>query len=236
MRAFYSGQALLGSFTFNTASLTMTRPGIPATSPSTTRPPVAPTDGSSRKSSVPIGAIVGGVLGGLLVLLLVIGGVLFYLFYLRRRRNQAASAGQRAPQGSAPHPVSNAGYEPVQQHVPPVVQSPPPQYYAPVPEKVNPLSQAQEMNSRSWYGEHPVSPQEQHQQHQQHFEGNTSPPANQTVSPESTLAGHNRPSYISVPSVDSPELHGQSASQVSPPIVNYNNDPIYEAPANQAPR
>jgi hypothetical protein len=96
------------------------------------------------------------------------------------------------------------------------------------------------VNTQSWYGGHPVphheqqQQQQQHQQHQQHSEGITSPPASETVSPEGTVSGFHRPSYISVPSVESPELHGQSSSQASPPLTNHNSGPIYEVPGSQA--
>ncbi|KAI9787051.1 MAG: hypothetical protein M1816_007722 [Peltula sp. TS41687] len=231
MRTSYAGQVGL-SYNFNFASLTLSDyHGSSRTGISSATPARATTSASGRKSSAPVAAIVGAVIGGLLVLSLAIGGVLFYLLCMKRRRNQPASLTQGASHGGPPHQVSGTGYEPVQQYAPPTVQSPPPQYYAPVPEKVNPSPQAQELHSQSWYGGPLVAPQGQHQQHPDSI---TSPLTNQAVSPESTLAGHNQPSYISVPSVDSPELQAQSASEMPPSFMNDNGGPIYEVPANQA--
>ncbi|KAI9883868.1 MAG: hypothetical protein M1823_004359 [Watsoniomyces obsoletus] len=99
---------------------------------------------TTRRSNV--GAIVGGVVGGLFALAIIVTAVLLFLFCSRRhrRRNQAAAAaaavaapaaGTQYPPGPGP-----AGYGPVSQDVqPPMQQQAPPQtYYAPVPGKDDP--------------------------------------------------------------------------------------------------
>ena len=121
--------ALLDTSTSGTTTRTRTS-DTPSTDTSTTssrRPftttPV-PCSGSDcdddDDSSTPIGAIVGGVVGGLAALGLLAGAIIFFLFKKRKNKKNAAAAGGAAPgtdphmsqYGNAPPPAgpNNGGY------------------------------------------------------------------------------------------------------------------------------
>ena len=79
-----------------------------------------------------VGAIVGGVLGGLGVLALIIVAVLFCLYRERRRKRQESQAAAEQNVAGTQHPPGPgpSGYGPVAQG--PMQQAPPqPQYYEP---------------------------------------------------------------------------------------------------------
>lgn len=239
-----------------------------STSPPSPSPTIIQTE-REKKKSTPIGAIVGGTVGGLAVLGLALGGILFYLYRSKRRQNPPVVAnpapGPAPAPGTGPYPgpgmvqASTGGYDAASHPVPPMAQSPPPpEYFAPVEKTDQHYHQQQQVqppaqqpgNVHSWYGGTQSPPPQTLSADQQHLVAGVSPGSGDTttLSPGSTLSGYNRPSYISSPSADSTELHGEAVTPYSPPHNtnggvfstppphNPDGGAIYEAPANPISR
>jgi len=99
-------------------------PNESASSSPTPTPPPPP----AEKSSTPVGAIVGGVVGGVAVIGLVILGV---IFLLRRRNNNNNNNNNYNPPPTAPQPL-----QPTDQ--PPAQEGPAPAYFSGVPDMAKP--------------------------------------------------------------------------------------------------
>ncbi|KDR71314.1 hypothetical protein GALMADRAFT_229656 [Galerina marginata CBS 339.88] len=88
---------------------TVSSPSSPLSSPSTLLPAVAGTpvadSAQSHSGSVPIGAIVGGLLGGLALI-----GIAVFVFWLRRKR--VKNDHQRPPLAPQPYPDPNLSFNP----------------------------------------------------------------------------------------------------------------------------
>ncbi|KAI9824934.1 MAG: hypothetical protein M1832_001539 [Thelocarpon impressellum] len=216
---------------------TGTRTGIRATT--------TPTFTETGKKSVPVGAIAGGVVGGLFLIAAVVAGGI--LLCLRRRRQNRPSAsgvpitatgaplqpGTQYPPGQGP-----GGYQPVQNGPPMQQQVPQPQQPAPqgasffaptVDNKGVPQAQAYESNNTAYYGAGGQPPQPQ-------FERPFSAEIDGSASPGSPLPMYNQGGYVPPPPQQpvqqdrAPEHQLHSTSSV--PMLNRDNQAVYEAPGH----
>jgi hypothetical protein len=114
---------------------------IPDTSSYSSRTPFGNTPSATpeAKKSTPVGAIAGGVIGGIAVL----GAIIFGVFFLlRRKRNKTQSQVHAQPQAPQPPPPTQYyGHEQKPVGVAQVQQMPPPQQYHQVPQFYDPNAQ-----------------------------------------------------------------------------------------------
>ncbi|KAI9836908.1 MAG: hypothetical protein M1838_004956 [Thelocarpon superellum] len=237
---------------FSTTPTDSSRPTLPtrtSSSSQTNSPLPSPQTGSS----VPVGAIAGGVVGGLLL----IGGIIAVALFLCLRSRRAARRGRAGPGGPAVGPQAGTqyapgqapgGYYPVQQQAPPMQQQGPPQPPPPGPSQgpMSPMSPMTPMAGAGAAGFYPpdqkqmeptivepeantyqgvggVSPQPSYRPFSSEMEGSS-------TTPSSPLPSYNQASYVPPQSTGASEVSHLDSHSTGPPLTSYNGGPIYEAP------